>query len=103
MQIAVVELIANAIYATNSDISQPISLLADDTNLDGDQNTLPTNQWALELQDMHNRALTGLQRLVVDFARGPESPTAQQFMEVPSTEARTLCSRVRARTSGKFR
>jgi hypothetical protein len=102
MQSAIVDLLVNAIYANNAIILQPIQLLADDTKADGVQMPLPRNQWVLELQDMHNRVLTGIQRIIVDYARGPASPAAKQFLVVPDSNYRNLCSMIRARTSGQF-
>lgn len=103
MQSAVVDLIVNAIYASNVGIEQPVILLAQDFSIDGNQMPLPSNQWILEFQDMHNRALTALQRLIVDYARGPGSPAAQKFMTVPSASARALCGLIRAKTNQRFR
>ncbi|KAF2105161.1 hypothetical protein BDV96DRAFT_608476 [Lophiotrema nucula] len=102
MQSAIVDIIVDAIYANNVDITQPVALLAEDSQIEGQQMPLPNNQWVLELQDMHNRALTQLQRLVVNYARGPGSPGAQRFIQKPVGEAKELCKMVRARTSGQF-
>jgi hypothetical protein len=102
MQSAIVDLLINAVYANNAIILQPIQLLADDTKTDGVQMPLPRNQWVLELQDMHNRVLTEIQRIIVDYARGPGSPAAKQFLVVPDSNYRDLCSMIRARTSGQF-
>ncbi|KAL5427469.1 hypothetical protein PMIN07_009707 [Paraphaeosphaeria minitans] len=102
MQSAIMDLLINAIYANNAIILQPIQLLADDTSNDGVQMPLPRNQWVVELQDMHNRVLTEIQRIIVDYARGPSSPAAKQFLVVPDSNYRNLCSMIRARTSGQF-
>lgn len=102
MQSAIVDLLINAVYANNAIILQPIQLLADDTSNDGVQMPLPKNQWVIELQDMHNRVLTEIQRIIVDYARGPSSQVAKQFLVVPDKNYRNLCSMIRARTSGQF-
>ena len=102
MQNATVDLLINAIYANNAMILQPIHLLASDTSNDGVQMPLPDNQWILELQDMHSRVLTSIQRSVVDYARGPSSLTARQFLTIPDKNFKSLCSMIRARTSGRF-
>lgn len=102
MQSAIVDLLINAIYANNAIILQPTQLLADDTSNDGVQMPLPNNQWVIELQDMHNRVLAEIQRIIVDYARSPSSPTAKQFLVVPDKNYRSLCSMIRARTSGQF-
>ncbi|KAF1964651.1 hypothetical protein BU23DRAFT_630648 [Bimuria novae-zelandiae CBS 107.79] len=102
MQSAIVDLLINAVYANNAIILQPVNMLADDTSNDGVQMPLPNNQWVIELQDMHNRVLTQIQRAIVDYARGPSSPAAKQFLVVPDNNYRNLCSMIRARTSGRF-
>ncbi|KAK3216799.1 hypothetical protein GRF29_1g994803 [Pseudopithomyces chartarum] len=102
MQNATVDLLINAIYANNAMILQPIHLLASDTSNDGVQMPLPDNQWILELQDMHNRVLTSIQRSIVDYARGPSSKAARQFLAVPDENFKALCGMIRARTSGRF-
>lgn len=102
MQSAVVDLLINTVYANNAIILQPVNMLADDTSNDGVQMPLPRNQWVIELQDMHNRVLTEIQRIIVDYARGPPSSAAKQFLVVPDSNYRNLCSMIRARTSGRF-
>ncbi|KAF2183637.1 hypothetical protein K469DRAFT_667831 [Zopfia rhizophila CBS 207.26] len=107
MQSAIVDLFVNAIYAVNTDIAQPnlhkTDLLAEEGATNGWQLPLPNNQWTLELQDMHNKVLAMLQRVIVDYARGPGSTSAQKFIAVPDNrESTALCSMLRARTNGRF-
>lgn len=51
---------------------------------------------------MHNRVLTSIQRSIVDYARGPSSKAARQFLAVPDENFKALCGMIRARTSGRF-
>jgi hypothetical protein len=107
LQLTTLDLFFNAIYALNADISTPSqqgsSLLAEQLIMDMLVPSLPNNQWILELQDMHNTVLSMLQRYIVDYARGPRNPIAQQFIETPkSGPAKELCGMIRVRADGRF-
>lgn len=98
----------NAVYALNINIGdrfaeRPI-LLVGETVGGGIQLPFPTDQWVLEMENAHNIALAMLQRAIIDFAQGPGSPAAQQFIAEPNnTETKALCSMIRARANGRFR
>jgi hypothetical protein len=103
----VIDIFINAIYMLNTDVAHALGenpvLLAGETFGNGVQLPLPTNHWVLEMQNAHNIALSMLQRAIVDFARGPGSPAAQEFIEQPNeTETKALCSMIRARANGRF-
>jgi hypothetical protein len=107
LQSATVDLFFNAIYMLNTDIFVPSyhtpNLLAEQSAMKPYQMPLPSNQWVLELQDMHNTVLAMLQRDVVDYARGPGSKESQQFIETPQLgPKKQLCSMIRARADGRF-
>ncbi|KAF2192069.1 hypothetical protein K469DRAFT_555931 [Zopfia rhizophila CBS 207.26] len=107
LQAATVDVLFNAIYMLNTDISIPSfhgsSFLAQQSIIQTLQLPLPDNQWQLELQDMHNTVLSMLQRDIVDYARGPGSMAAQKFITMPKEgPARELCTLIRARADGRF-
>ncbi|KAF2120677.1 hypothetical protein BDV96DRAFT_272103 [Lophiotrema nucula] len=103
-----VDLIFNAVYALQVNIglgflpNQP-DYLAMDSDVSAYQLPLPKNQWVIELQYGMNKILTMMQRVIVDYAQGPGSVEAQQFIVKPSsTEQKALCGKIRAKTNGRF-
>jgi len=108
MQSRIVDIFANAIYALSVSLWPPDSgkpaLLAEDNSIAGYQLPLPDNQWALEMQHAHDVSMAMLQRVVVDYARGPGTVAAQQFIATPNdTESKTLCETIRAKTNSRYR
>lgn len=88
--------------AAVSDITPP-PIKASETLLGGSliQLALPSNQWAIEVEDWHALAMAFLQNLVVSYAIRPPKPDEQQYPIPPNTtEARHLCSQI-VRSDGR--
>jgi len=68
------------------------SLLASDYVSDVGQDSLPENQWQLELEHWFKFTMADLQRAILDQATGPVVPDAMSLYSAPtSPEARALC------------
>jgi hypothetical protein len=111
IQSAIVDIFINTIYSLNINLAQIKShnkpnLLAEEQNINSYQLPLPSDQWVLEMQYANNVALAMLQRVVLDYAKGPglSAKDAQDMIEKPvAGEKKKLCGMIRAKSNGGFR
>jgi len=62
-----------------------------------------SDQWVLEVSNLHNLSMATLQRRIVEFARPPEVSirsgiTTRQFVMPPAPEEETICHNVKIRS-----
>ncbi|EUC40139.1 hypothetical protein COCMIDRAFT_109565 [Bipolaris oryzae ATCC 44560] len=75
------------------------ALLAGDTLSAAGQDSLPNNQWELELEHWFKITLADIQRAILDQATGPTDPRAASFHSPPKTAAaRTICNSQKIRS-----
>ncbi|KAF2728729.1 hypothetical protein EJ04DRAFT_516392 [Polyplosphaeria fusca] len=108
IQTQLANLIFNIIYVLNVNVAAGFDpngpdILAMDTVVSAFQLPLPKNQWVIELQHATDTVFARLQRAMVDFASGPGSDAAQEFIIKPnSTAEKSLCNMIRAKTDGRY-
>ena len=65
----------------------------------GEQSTLPKNQWEVEVESWFKITLADLQRSILEHATGPTDPAIRQFLVRPNTtEEQKVCANQKVRS-----